>query len=55
MEGQELLINQEKEIIKTLEHATKKAIKVTIKYVKRIERTNRGKYKFLIQELREDY
>ncbi|WP_175612727.1 phenylacetate--CoA ligase family protein [Fusobacterium mortiferum] len=55
VEGQELLINQEKEIIKTLEHATKKAIKVTIKYVKRIERTNRGKYKFLIQELREDY
>lgn len=44
---------EEKEIVETLEKATNNLIKVRIKYVDKIERTKRGKYKFLIQELKE--
>lgn len=53
VEGEKLLTVQEKEIIKALESATNKAIEVSIKYVDKIEKTKRGKYKFLIQEINE--
>ncbi|MGO3801520.1 MAG: hypothetical protein ACTJGM_03810 [Fusobacterium sp.] len=45
--------SKELEIKNSLQNATNKSLNVIIKYVNKIERTKRGKYKFLIQELEE--
>ena len=45
---------KEEEISKILENGTNNNLKVNIKYVKVLERTQRGKYRFLIQLIKEN-
>lgn len=42
---------KEEEIIRTIRNATAYNLEVEINYVDKIERTNRGKYKFLVQNI----
>ncbi|MCI6152849.1 MAG: hypothetical protein MR673_06960 [Fusobacterium perfoetens] len=52
IEGEKnLTLDNEKEIIRILKNVSNNNLEVEIKYVKNIERTQRGKYKFLIQNI----
>ena len=45
---------KEEEISRILEKGTNNNLKVSIKYVNTLERTKRGKYRFLIQSIKEN-
>lgn len=53
IEGKNLSYDKEKEIISILEKVSNNNLSVKIKYIDKIERTKRGKYKFLIQNIKE--
>lgn len=53
IEGNKLSFEKENEIKLALEKASNNNLEVTIKYIEKILRTNRGKYKFLIQNIKE--
>lgn len=53
IEGKNLSLEKENEIKLALEKASNNNLDVTIKYIEKITRTNRGKYKFLIQNIKE--
>lgn len=52
IEGEKLTSEEENDIINTLKKAGNNSLEVTIKYIDKIKRTNRGKYKFLIQNIK---
>lgn len=52
IEGNKLSFEKENEIKLALEKASNNNLEVTIKYIEKILRTNRGKYKFLIQNIK---
>lgn len=53
IEGKKLSSDKESEIISVLEKVSNNNLNITIKYTDKIERTSRGKYKFLIQNIKE--
>ncbi len=54
IEGKKLDLKEEKEIRNTISKATNNLIRIKIEYIDQIERTNRGKYKFLIQNTKQN-
>lgn len=53
IEGNKLSSEKENEIKAILEKATNNNLEVIVKYINKIKRTNRGKYKFLEQNIKE--